>query len=69
MCLILHLFKNDVGIWTKKEHQGIGRMKTEWPGKNTTGQEVASGVYMFSIQAVSGKDKSKLIWGRFAMVK
>ncbi|MEI7641024.1 MAG: T9SS type A sorting domain-containing protein [bacterium] len=56
-------------IWTKKEHQGIGRMRTEWPGKNTTGQEVASGVYMFSIQAVSGKDKSKLIWGRFAMVK
>ncbi len=48
----------------------IGRNYLVWDGTNgqtnAPGKRVAAGLYIFSLQAVSGKDKSKLIWSKLA---
>jgi len=39
-----------------------------WDGKNDSGRTTASGVFIYSVEAVSGDDRNKF-WGKVAAVK
>lgn len=40
-----------------------------WNGTNDSNNKASSGVYVYSIQAVSGSDKSKLVWSKLTILR
>ncbi len=51
------------------EQQGAQGMNSiYWDSKNKSGMSIASGIYIYSVEAVSGNEKKKQ-WGKMAVVK
>jgi hypothetical protein len=50
------------------QHAVSGWNALYWDGKNNAGRNAASGVFIYSIEAVSGSDRKKL-WGKVAELK
>jgi hypothetical protein len=51
-----------------KQHAANGWNALHWEGKNNACRDLASGVFIYSIEAVSGSDRKKL-WGKMAELK
>jgi len=45
-----------------------GWNRLRWDGKNNSGRATASGVFIYSVEAVSGDERNKF-WGKVAAVK
>lgn len=66
----------EVRIWTISgervvEMRGEGKEETneiEWDGKNRYGRRVASGIYLYCIEARSGIDRAK-DWSKLAVIR
>ena len=66
----------EVRIWTisgerVREIRGEGKAgenEIEWDGKNKYGRRVASGIYLYSIEARSGGDRAKA-WSKMAVIR
>jgi hypothetical protein len=58
------------GEIARRMHQRTTRgwNSIDWDGKNDAGKNAASGVFVYSIEAVSGAERQKL-WGKVAQVK
>jgi len=48
--------------------EAAGSNMIYWDGKNNAGNNTASGVFIYSVEAVSGNDRRKL-WGKVAELK
>lgn len=45
-----------------------GRNRIEWDGKNRYGRRVSSGIYIYSIEAISGREREQR-WGKCAVIR
>jgi flagellar hook assembly protein FlgD len=50
------------------QHGSIGKNTIYWDCQNNHGKDVGSGVYLYSIEAISGNDKTKK-WGKLVVLK
>jgi flagellar hook assembly protein FlgD len=55
-------------VYTGKQNGKTGKNAFYWDFKNTLKKNSASGVYIYSVEAVSGEDRQKK-WGKMAVVK
>jgi hypothetical protein len=55
-------------IYTVSGEAVPGWNSLRWDGKNDSGRTTASGVFIYSVEAVSGDDRNKF-WGKVAAVK
>lgn len=56
-------------IATLTQDAVTGYNRLLWNGTNDSNNKASSGVYLYSIQAVSGSDRSKLIWSKLTILR
>ncbi len=65
----LKIFTISGEVVTELSQQGLSGMnRLYWNAKNRSGKDVASGIFIYSLEAAGGNDRKKL-WGKLAVMK